>query len=135
MSSSVTAVRPRRGVRLAAPAQASEHRIRRRLYVAYGLLFFNTMTFYPGVSFIHIPSAVGKGLAQAALPVALLMALSVNRRVIVRPNVFLCLVSLLVMERIPYGPAARALRYRVPDLPARRLRGRALAADAVVGQA
>ncbi len=97
MSSSVTAVRPRRGVRLAAPAQASEHRIRRRLYVAYGLLFFNTMTFYPGVSFIHIPSAVGKGLAQATLPVALLMILSLNRRGIVRPNVFLCLVSLLVL--------------------------------------
>lgn len=97
MSSSVTAVRPRRGVRLAATAEASEQRIRRRLYVAYGLLFFNTMTFYPGVSFIHIPSAVGKGLAQATLPVALLMILSLNRRGIVRPNVFLCLVSLLVL--------------------------------------
>ena len=100
MSASITAVRPRRGVRRAAPAQASEHRIRRRLYITYGLLFFNTLTFYPGVSFVHIPSAVGKGLAQAVLPVALLMALSLNRRCVVRPNVLLCLVSLLVVGAV-----------------------------------
>ena len=102
MSSSVTAVRPRRGVRPTAPAlaKASEHRVRRRLYVTYGLLFFNALTFYPGISFVHIPSSVGKGIAQAALPVALLMALSLNRRGVVRPNVFLCLVSLLVLGAI-----------------------------------
>ena len=97
MSSSVTAVRPRRSIRLAASEEATEQRIRRRVYVGYGLLVFNTMTFYPGVSFIHIPSAVGKGIAQAALPLGLLVVLSLNRRGLVRPNVFLCLVSLLVL--------------------------------------
>lgn len=97
MSSSVTALRPRRSVRLAASEEATEQRIRRRFYVGYGLLVFNTMTFYPGVSFIHIPSAVGKGIAQAALPLGLLVVLSLNRRGLVRPNVFLCLVSLLVL--------------------------------------
>jgi O-Antigen ligase len=61
------------------------------------MLVFNTMTFYPGVSFIHIPSAVGKGLSQATLPVALLVIISLNRRGVIRPNVFLCLVSLLVL--------------------------------------
>ena len=71
MSASVTAVRPRRS-RLAHAGGGDRAPTRRRLYFAYGLLFFNTMTFYPGVSFIHIPSAVGKGLSQAALPVALL---------------------------------------------------------------
>lgn len=102
MSSSVTVVRPRRGVRPTARALAkdSEHRLRRRLYVTYGVLFFNTLTFYPGISFLHIPSIVGKGIAQAALPVGLLMALSLNRRGVVRPNVFLCLVSLLVLGAI-----------------------------------
>jgi hypothetical protein len=64
--------------------------------VAWGLLFFNALTFYPGISFVHIPSAFGKAIAQAALPAALLVALSINRKVIVRPNVFLCLVGLLV---------------------------------------
>ena len=98
MSASVTAVRPRRPSRLAAPpAEVNERRQRRRLYFAYGMLVFNTMTFYPGVSFIHVPSAVGKGLSQAALPVALLVIISLNRRGIIRPNVFLCLVSLLVL--------------------------------------
>ena len=98
MSASITAVRPRRASRqVAPPPEVSEHRLRRRLYFAYGMLFFNTMTFYPGVSFIHVPSAVGKGLSQATLPVALLVIISLNRRGIVRPNVFLCLVSLLVL--------------------------------------
>ena len=95
--SAVATVRPHRGVLLpGAPAEASEARVRRLVGVAWGLLFFNALTFYPGISFVHIPSAVGKGVAQAALPAALLVALSVNRKVIVRPNVFLCLVGLLV---------------------------------------
>jgi hypothetical protein len=98
MSASLTAVRPRRASRLVAPPpEVSERRVRRRLYFAYGMLVFNTMTFYPGVSFIHIPSAIGKGVSQAALPVALLVIISLNRRGVIRPNVFLCLVSLLVL--------------------------------------
>lgn len=95
--SSATTIRPHRGVLLpGAPAEASEARVRRLVGVAWGLLFFNALTFYPGISFVHIPSAVGKGVAQAALPAALLVALSINRKVVVRPNVFLCLVGLLV---------------------------------------
>ena len=97
MSSSLTAVRPRGSAGLATSEEADEQRIRRRVGVAYGLLVFNTMTFYPGVAFIHIPSAVGKGIAQAALPLALLVILSPNRCGLVRPNLFLCLVSLLVL--------------------------------------
>jgi len=75
----------------------SERLIRRRVYLTWGLLFLNALTFYPGYSFVHIPSIIGKGIAQAALPAALLCALSLNRRVIVRPNVFLCLVTLIVL--------------------------------------
>jgi hypothetical protein len=97
MSASITAVRPRRGILLAAPTDTPEHQMQRRLYITYGLLFFNTLTFYPGVSVIHIPSIVGKGLAQAVLPVALIMALSLNRKIILRPNVFLCLMTVLVL--------------------------------------
>ncbi len=97
MSSSAIAVRTRRGVPSLAQVQVGEQRVRRRIGIAYSLLFFNALTFYPGIAFVHIPSAVGKGLAQAALPVALIVALTVNPKVIVRPNVFLCLVSLLVL--------------------------------------
>jgi len=100
MSASVTAVRPR-GSRTLRPAEdTTEHRTRRRVYVTYGLLLFNTLTFYPGMSVVHFPSVVGKGLQQGALPLGLLMALSLNRRFIVRPNVFMCLVSLLALGGI-----------------------------------
>src|SRR5271166_5611188 len=117
MSSTITAVRPRRGMRSAAPSKASERRIRTRLYVTYGLLFFNALTFYPGISVVHIPSSLGKGIAQAALPMALIMALSLNRRLVVRPNVFLCLVNLLAIGAIfaslqpeHFGTVFRTLR-------------------------
>jgi len=100
MSASVTAVRPRRSRALRAPEAATERRTRRRVYVTYGLLLFNTLTFYPGMSVVHFPSVVGKGLQQGALPLGLLMALSLNRRFIVRPNVFMCLVSLLALGGI-----------------------------------
>jgi len=54
----------------------------------------------PGLSVVPIPSFIGKAITQGALPVAVLVALTVNRRIIVRPNVFLCLVCLLVIEAI-----------------------------------
>jgi O-Antigen ligase len=117
MSSSVATLRRRNGVRLATPAEASERRVRRRVYITYALFFLNALTFYPGIAFVHIPSIVGKGIQQGALPVALLMALSLNRRVIVRPNVFLCLVSLIVlgtlltsMQPEHFGTVFRTLR-------------------------
>jgi energy-coupling factor transporter transmembrane protein EcfT len=100
MSASVTAVRPRRSRALRAPEDATERRTRRRIYVTYGLLLFNTLTFYPGMSVVHFPSVVGKGLQQGALPLGLVMALSLNRRFIIRPNVFLGLVSLLALGGI-----------------------------------
>jgi hypothetical protein len=100
MSSPTTLIRPRNGILLSAPPLTNERLIRRRVYLTWGLLYFNTLTYFPGVSFIPIPSSIGKGIAQAALPVALLCALSLNRKVLVRPNVFLCLVSLIALETI-----------------------------------
>jgi len=100
MSLSVTAYRSYRACRgkpLLAPAEEAERRIRRRIGLTYGLLFLNALTFYSGISILHIPSIVGKGIAQAALPAALFMALTVNRRLAVRPNVFLCLLCLLIL--------------------------------------
>ena len=103
MTYSRVAFRPRQGVRLLTQAQAGERlerSVRVRVGVAWGLLFFNTLTFFPQVSFIPIPGTIGKAIAQAALPAALLVALSVNPKVIVRPNVLLCLVSLLVVGAV-----------------------------------
>jgi len=49
---------------------------------------------------VHIPGAIGKGLTQGALPVALLVALTINRKIVLRPNVFLCLAFLLATEAV-----------------------------------
>jgi hypothetical protein len=73
--------------------------MRRRIGVTWGCLFFNTLTYNTG-GLLHLPSHVGKGLAQAALPLALLIALTVNPKVRLRPNVFLCLVTLLVIDTV-----------------------------------
>jgi hypothetical protein len=72
------------------------HQVRKRVGIVWALLFFNALTFYPGISFVHIPSIVGKGIAQAALPAAVLVALTLNRKLLFRPNVMLCLMGLLV---------------------------------------
>jgi hypothetical protein len=98
MSSSTVTFRLQRKARLLGPAQVRERSIRRRVGIAWGLLVLNALTYYG--SAVHIPSTVGKLIQQGALPVALLVALSINRRVIVRPNVFLCLVSLLFIEAL-----------------------------------
>ena len=105
MSYTRVAFRPVRGVALLTQAQADErleHSLNVRAGIAWGLLFLNTLTYftYPHVTLVPLPGSVGKGIAQAMLPAALLVALTANRRVIVRPNVFLCLVSLLVLDAI-----------------------------------
>src|SRR5215469_13931334 len=99
MSSSVTAIRHRRGAVPLDAAEARDRSVRRRVNVVWGLLYLNTLTFVPG-GILHLPSHVGKGVTQGALPLAVLVALTVNRKVIVRPNVFLCLTSLLVIDTL-----------------------------------
>jgi hypothetical protein len=98
MISSVAAVRGRRAVSTLGSVRTRERSIRRRVQVAWGLLVLNSLTYYG--SALHIPHAAGQLITQGALPAGLLVALTVNRRVVVRPNVFLCLVSLLVLEAV-----------------------------------
>ena len=99
MSVSVVALQRRSGVASLDGAKERARSIRRRVGVAWALLYFNTLTYTPG-GLLHIPSHIGKGMAQGALPLALLVALTVNPRVRVRPNVFLCIVSLLVVDTV-----------------------------------
>jgi hypothetical protein len=98
MNSSVVAFRTRHRVSTLSPAEARARSIRRRVGVAWGLVVLNCLTYHG--SALHVPHAVGKVLTQGALPVALLLALTVNRRAVVRPNVFLCLVTLLALEAV-----------------------------------
>ena len=118
MSLTVATFRPRAGASQLDRAEARERSAERRVGAVWCLLVLNALTFYPGESILHIPSALGKLITQGALPVALLLALTVNRRVMVRPNVVLCLVSLLVLETARHEHAAPAPGHGVPDLPA-----------------
>jgi hypothetical protein len=77
-------------------AAARERSVRRRVGIVWGLLVLNVVG-YTG-ALVHIPGAVGKAITQGALPVAILVALTINRKIVVRPNVFLCLVLLLATE-------------------------------------
>lgn len=97
MSITVAELRARRRHPTLTSAELSEHLVRRRVGITWGLLYLNALTFYPGVSFLHIPSILGKGITQGALPVALAVALTINRRLVIRPNVLLSLMCLLVV--------------------------------------
>jgi hypothetical protein len=99
MSSSVTALRSHRGTVPLDRTEARDRSVRRRVTAAWGLLYLDTLTFVPG-GILHLPSHVGKAITQGALPLAILVALTVNPKVKVRPNVFLCLVSLLVLDTV-----------------------------------
>ena len=80
------------------PVTARERSVRRRVGLTWGLLFLNGLGFVG--SLVPIPSVIGKSITQGSLQVALLVALTLNRRVIFRPNVFLCLATLLPAEAI-----------------------------------
>lgn len=101
MSSAVTTFQPRRSAPSLASAQTRERWVRRRVGIAWGLLILNAITFTAGTPLVvPIPHRIGQVITQGALTLALILALSVNRRVMVRPNVFLCLLSLLVIEAL-----------------------------------
>ena len=81
---------------MVAQANAREKWVQRRVALTWYLMVLNCLTYFPG-GLIHLPSAAGKAITQGALYVALFVVLTVNRRIILRPNVFLCLVSLLIL--------------------------------------
>jgi hypothetical protein len=66
------------------------------LVAVWGALFFNVLAFSPESStVVPIPSTLGKLLTQGSLVVALLLALIINRRVVLRPNLFLVLFTMV----------------------------------------
>jgi len=105
MTTTVLSFQGRRAARLARPVEADERLVRFRVGLAWGLVFLNVLTFYKGTwnllpLIIPIPSKIGQLLTQGSLPAAVLLAWSVNRRMLIRPNVFLSLLTLLLIESL-----------------------------------
>jgi len=74
----------------------------RLLVLSWGALFFNVLT--PGSGMIlPIPHAASQALAQGSLVVALVLALLVNPRLVIRPNTFLVLVSVMAVVALVVG--------------------------------
>jgi PST family polysaccharide transporter len=72
----------------------------RRVTLVWGLLFLNVIG-YPGPSpILPIPHKIGQLVTQGALPAALILALTVNRKIFIRPNWFLGLFSLLAVTSL-----------------------------------
>jgi hypothetical protein len=108
MTTSVVSFQARRVARSLRPAEAYDRSVRRRIALVWGLVFLNVLTFYKGTwnglpLIVPIPSVVGKLMTQGSLPAALLVAWSVNRRMLIRPNVFLSLLTLLLVEAFISG--------------------------------
>jgi O-antigen ligase len=89
-------------VRTASPVLSSldtsaptDRSVRRRLGWIWGLLIVNVFTFTSVPLVVPIPSVLGKLITQGALVVALALALILNRRLVIRPNGFLLLYSVL----------------------------------------
>jgi len=120
MTSSLTA--PRRTWRAVSPdqvqarSQVLERSVRRRLGTAWALLFFNTLT-YTGAAILPIPAKLGKIGPQGVLPLAILILLSINPKIKLRPNLFLCVMYLLCVDAMvsaahlgTFGTALRTIR-------------------------
>ena len=108
MTTSVVSFQARRAVRALHPAENDDRAIRLRVGLAWGLVFLNVLTFYKGTwntlpLIVPIPSKIGQLLTQGALPAGLLVAWSANRRMLIRPNVFLSLLTLLLIEALISG--------------------------------
>jgi hypothetical protein len=84
-----------------------DRHLQRRVAATWALLLFNVMPYSKVGSILPIPNSIGKILGQAALPLALLLALSVNRRLDFRPSIFLCLAGLLTLETVVTAFAAQ----------------------------
>jgi hypothetical protein len=84
-----------------------DRRLQRRVALTWWLLLLNVMPYSKMGSILPIPNAIGKVGVQAALPLALLLALSVNRRLDFRPSIFLCLAGLLALETVVTAFAAQ----------------------------
>jgi hypothetical protein len=89
-----------------------------RMWAVWGALFFNVLAYTQLPTVVQIPGVVGKLMTQGALVLGLLLALLVNPRIVIRPNLFLVLMTMLAVvalmvsihNRFMFGSTFRASR-------------------------
>jgi hypothetical protein len=85
--------------------------------LAWAALYVNVLTFV-GAGFLPIPQSIGQAITQGMLLVALVLALLANPGMVVRPNIFLTLLSAMAVlalmvsihNEFLYGSMYRAVR-------------------------
>jgi hypothetical protein len=87
-------------LRLEAPTVLPDAKIRRRIGWIWGLMFLNVLPYSEKSVLVPMPTSVGKVVTEGALVVALVLALSINRKVLLRPNLFLGLMTLLCVTTV-----------------------------------
>jgi O-antigen ligase len=88
---------------------------------AWAALFFNVLAFAGGPMLFPLPHTIGQALPQGALLVALAFALLANPRSVIRPTLFLVLMSMMALaaaavsihNEFPVGSTYRAGRFIV----------------------
>lgn len=108
---------PREGERTAG-ALVEAGAVPGRMLLVWAALFLNVLAFGDFPRIHPMPVIAGQLITQAALPLALVLALVVNRRILLRPNLILVLLSLLAIAALmvsihaefPLGSAYRAVR-------------------------
>jgi hypothetical protein len=68
----------------------------RLVLATWAALWLNVLVFL-GATAIPVPTALGQLVTQGALPLALVLALAANRGLVVRPHLFLVLLSMLAV--------------------------------------
>lgn len=100
-------------------AGASNPRAERRVRLAWGALFLNVLAFGAGPMIVPIPGPVGQLLTQGALPLAFMLALAANPKGILRPNLYVVVLSVMSVVALMVslhnefylGSTYRALRF------------------------
>lgn len=88
---------------------------------AWAALFANVLAFLNAPTLVPIPGMVGKLITQGALPAALIFALLANRHRLIKPNVFLMVLTVLAVvaamvsihNQFVIGSSFRATRFLV----------------------
>jgi O-antigen ligase len=102
-----------------APMHTAAAAVPRMLLFAWAALFFNVLTPSSNPTVLPIPHSVNQVFAQGSLVLALVLVFLVNPRMVIRPNLFLVLVTVMVVvalivsihSQFFVGSTYRALRF------------------------